>query len=106
MERTKPKVIKWFEKIEDPLKKEIKKKYPDGFADHLITYTDHEGRIFSALPYETEDRIYLLKMPLVAPTNNSDDSDDSDDSSDDNYDRMEESTDELVEEDSDSDDDY
>jgi len=36
--------------------------YPDGYEDNLITFTNAEGRYISALPYETEEIYYLIRM--------------------------------------------
>lgn len=41
----------------------IKEQYPDGFEEYLITYTNPKGEIEVALPLETEDTSYLIKMP-------------------------------------------
>ena len=36
--------------------------YPDGYEDNLITFTNAEGRYISALPFETEEIYYLIRM--------------------------------------------
>lgn len=36
--------------------------YPTGFVAHLVQYTNQEGKIVSALPFETEDTYYLIRM--------------------------------------------
>lgn len=59
----KPKVIKDFSKLAEELQEEILNAYPDGYQDSLILFTDKDGKYVHALPYETEDRYYLLKMP-------------------------------------------
>ena len=40
----------------------IKIQYPNGFKDHLIFYSDIHGKRVSALPFETEDIYYLVRM--------------------------------------------
>ncbi|HON17930.1 MAG TPA: hypothetical protein PK990_02050 [Salinivirgaceae bacterium] len=62
MNKSKPRVIKDYQKLTDEQKEQIKLHYPAGYAEHLITYTDREGRLISALPFETEDFYYLIKM--------------------------------------------
>lgn len=37
--------------------------YPDGFEDSLITFENLRGEIELALPFETEEIYYLIKMP-------------------------------------------
>ena len=58
----KPKVIKDFERLEDAILSKIKASYPYGFSDSLINYVDKDGKNRSALPFETEDKIYLIRM--------------------------------------------
>jgi len=55
-------VIKDFEKLSQDIQEQIKLVYPYGFSQHLITYTDKDGRLVSALPFETDDRYYLVRM--------------------------------------------
>lgn len=59
----KPKVIKDFLKLDEDLQEQILEQYPEGYDDHLILFTDRDGKYAQALPYETEDRYYLLRMP-------------------------------------------
>jgi hypothetical protein len=64
MKTNKPKVIKDFEKLEPEIQEQIKLLYPDGFYNHLVYYTNKEGLSVSALPFETEDRYYLVRMTV------------------------------------------
>ena len=59
---SKPRVVKDYDKLAPEIVEQIKLKYPRGFVFYLITYTDHKGRFVSALPFETEDRHYLIRM--------------------------------------------
>lgn len=80
----KPKVIKDFSKLDESLQDEILEKYPKGYQDYLILFTDKEGKYAYALPYETEDKYFLLRMPpLKASKADNDDSED--DADDDDY---------------------
>ena len=38
--------------------------YPDGFEDNLVSYYNKEGVKISALPFETEDIYYLIRMTI------------------------------------------
>ncbi len=58
----KPRVIKDYEKINDDLIAQIKLNYPRGFEKHLVTFKGSNGEFISALPFETKDRYYLIRM--------------------------------------------
>ena len=76
---SKPRVIKNYEKLDDSLLEQIKLNYPTGFAKHLIRFTDVNGRQASALPFETEEKYYLIRMTkseAVEIIENDDDYDD------------------------------
>ena len=62
MSQSKPKVIKDFEKFDESMQEQIKLSYPNGFVDHLIRFTNKDGKIVSALPFETDDKYYLIRM--------------------------------------------
>ena len=59
---SKPKVIKAYDAIDNNLKKQLRLEYPYGFDKRLISFKDAKGKLITALPYETEDRQYLIKM--------------------------------------------
>lgn len=58
----KPRVIKDFDKISEDMREQVKQKYPDGFNDYLISFTNKDGMLCCGLPFETEDRMYLLRI--------------------------------------------
>ena len=58
----KPRVIKDYEKLELQIQEQIKLEYPNGFEKNLITFKNIEGKFVSALPFETDDRYYLVRM--------------------------------------------
>ena len=62
MKQDKPRLIKDFNKIDDLLLSKIHTAYPEGFAEYLISYYDKEGVRQVALPFETSDRYYLLRI--------------------------------------------
>lgn len=39
-------------------------RYPTGYADNLVSYTDKEGKKVSALPFETDEIYYLIRMTV------------------------------------------
>jgi len=59
----KKRVIKDYRKLPEDIRDEIKEKYPQGFVNRMITFFDKDKQLISALPYDTEDISYLIKMP-------------------------------------------
>lgn len=64
MNSSKPRVIKDYDKLPIEIQEQIKLEYPYGFSDSLITFTNKDGLIVSALPFETEDRYYMVRMTM------------------------------------------
>lgn len=61
---SKPRVIKDFDKLDVAIQEQIKLEYPEGFEDNLIYFTNKEGKRVSALPFETEEKYYLVRMTI------------------------------------------
>ena len=72
-------VIKDFEKIDKEIQEQIKLVYPYGFIQNLITFTDKEGKLISALPFETDEKYYLIRMTNLQAQQIITDDDDYDD---------------------------
>ncbi|NOY96860.1 MAG: hypothetical protein GXO81_10920 [Chlorobi bacterium] len=64
MNQQKPRVIKDFEKLSTELQEQIKLVYPYGFSEDLISFTDRKGKLVSALPFETDEKYYLVRMTV------------------------------------------
>ncbi len=62
--QAKPRVVKDYAKLEPNVQEQIKLEYPDGFEDNLISFTNKEGNKVSALPFEAEDKYYLVRMTI------------------------------------------
>lgn len=62
MTSSKPRVIKDYNKLDKDLQQQIKLIYADGFADNLIHFFDKNGQKITVLPFETEDKYYMLRM--------------------------------------------
>lgn len=75
----KPRVIKNYEKLDDEVLQQVKLRYPEGFVDALIRFTDVDGKLNSALPFETEEKYYLIRMTKSEALIIIDDDDDYDD---------------------------
>ncbi len=62
MSKSKKRIIKDYESLSDEMIEQIKIVYPDGFSEHLIEFKNKDGDIVSALPFETMDTIFLIRM--------------------------------------------
>lgn len=60
----KPRVIKDFSKLDLDIQEQIKLTYPTGFFEHLISYVDKDGNERWALPFETEEKYYMVRMTV------------------------------------------
>ena len=58
----KPRILKAFENLDVEIQEQIKLVYPYGFEDNLIKFINKDGETQSGLPFETEDKYYLVKM--------------------------------------------
>lgn len=61
---SKPRIIKDYDKLPEEVKEQILATYPQGFAEKLIQYPNKDGNLVSALPFETEDKVYLVKISI------------------------------------------
>lgn len=59
----KKKVIKDYRNLPEDIREEIRDMYPNGFVKHMITFFDKDKQLISALPHDTEEISYLIKMP-------------------------------------------
>lgn len=64
MSTGKPRVVKDYDKLDTTVQEQIKLEYPFGFEDNLIKFTNAEGKRVSALPFEAEDKYYLVRMTV------------------------------------------
>ena len=75
----KPRVVTAFEKLTSEIQQQIKLEYPEGFSQHLIKFPNKEGEIVSALRYESDEKIYLVKMSVTLAEQLIEDDEDYDD---------------------------
>ena len=59
---SKLRVTQEYSKLSQEIQEQVKLVYPLGFVDHLITYTNKDGQVLSALRFETDEKIYLIRM--------------------------------------------
>ena len=64
MKSNKPRVIKDYDKLDEEIQEQIKFVYPNGFSNHLVRFTNKEGKRISALPFETDEKHYLVRMTI------------------------------------------
>lgn len=76
---SKPRLVTSFEKIGRDIQEQIKLEYPEGFSQHLISFVNKDGDKISALRFEMEDKIYLIKMSKIVADQLIEDDDDYDD---------------------------
>jgi hypothetical protein len=75
----KPRVITNFEKLPIELQERIKLTYPEGFSKFLIEFKNKDNETVSALPFETEEKYYMVRMSVKKALQIISDDDDYDD---------------------------
>ena len=86
----KKKAIKELNQLPKEIQLQIEEHYPDGWGDNLISFVNAKQETIKALPFETEDTSYLVKVPV-------DYFDDLEDEEDDELEDIEEVKDEEAE---------
>lgn len=76
---TKPRVVKDYEKLDEDVLQQIKLTYPRGFDKHLVKFKNAKGDNVSALPFETEERYFLVRMTIQEARDIIEEDDDFDD---------------------------
>ena len=79
MESNKLRVIQHYDKLSEELKEQVKLVYPEGFSDYLIQFTNSKGENVTALRFETDEKVYLLKMSEMMAMRIMEEDDDFDD---------------------------
>ncbi len=62
MGKNKIRVIQDYEKLSNELKEQVKLVYPNGYHNHLVEYTTPKGERIKTLRFETDEKIYLIRM--------------------------------------------
>jgi parvulin-like peptidyl-prolyl isomerase len=68
--------MKDYDRLDESIVEQIKLTYPRGFERNLITIKNAKGEFISALPFETEEKYYLVKMTKAEAREIVDDDDD------------------------------
>ncbi|MFN3916233.1 MAG: hypothetical protein ACK4K0_00710 [Flavobacteriales bacterium] len=76
---SKKRIVKDYDKLPPEIIAQVKMQYQSGFIGHLISYTDAKGKKVSALPFETDDIYYLIRMTALEAERIIEDDEDYDD---------------------------
>lgn len=60
----KNRVIKSYENLSPELRAVLRKRYPEGFEDHLMRIMNAKNEPIFVVPLETEDTMYLIKVSV------------------------------------------
>lgn len=75
----KKKIAKDYDALPDEIINQVKLAYPEGFSDNLVSYVNKDGKKVSALPFETDEIYYLIRMTIQEAEQIIEDDDDYDD---------------------------
>jgi hypothetical protein len=73
-----PKFLKDLDKLPKEVQAAIKAEYPNGFSHKLVSYTTPKGEKVLALPFDTEEYAYLVRVTVMDSKNMTKDDDDDD----------------------------
>ncbi len=76
---TKPRVVKDYDNLPIEIQEQLKLNYPYGFDRELITFKNAKGAFVSALPFESSDKYYLIRMTKAEAIDIIEEDDDYDD---------------------------
>ena len=71
----KKRIIKSYEKLAPDLQDQLNEIYPYGYSNQLIRLTNSQGENYFAVPLETDDTVYMVKVHIgkVKKQKNADD---------------------------------
>ncbi|MCH5335579.1 MAG: hypothetical protein J1D86_07255 [Alistipes sp.] len=72
---SKKRLVTGIRNLSPELLEELKKKYPLGFTDSMIRIDKPNGEFFYAVPFETADIYYLVKIDVKIDDGTEDDDD-------------------------------
>lgn len=64
MKTNKLRVIQDFEKISKDIQEQVKLVYPEGFSQYLVEFKNKNNETVYALPFETDEKIYMIRMSV------------------------------------------
>lgn len=60
----KKRIIKDYDQMPPEIIIQLKEQFPYGYQEHLLRFNNAKGELISALPYETDDIFYLVRMNI------------------------------------------
>lgn len=66
-------IVTSFHNLTPEMQEAVKEKYPLGFTDAMIRVDKPNGDFFYAVPYDTEEVSYMIKIDVKVDDNSSDD---------------------------------
>ena len=60
----KKRIIKDYDQMPQELLIQLKDQFPQGYQEHLLRFNNANGELISALPFETDDIFYLVRMSI------------------------------------------
>lgn len=73
-------VTQEYERLSDELKEQLKLVYPEGYSQSLIQFMNKDGKKVNGLRFETDEKIYLIRMTVTEAERIISDDDDFDES--------------------------
>ena len=64
MKDERKRIITAFEKLDDTIQEQVKLVNPEGFIKNLIEFKNKQGELITALRFETDEVIYMIKMTV------------------------------------------
>ncbi|MBK8556793.1 MAG: hypothetical protein IPL65_13925 [Lewinellaceae bacterium] len=61
---SKKRVVKDYDALPEDIIRSVKMQYPTGYANHLVSYVNKEEKV-TALPFDTEEVYYLIRMTML-----------------------------------------
>jgi len=58
----KKRIIKDYDQMPRDILTQLQEQFPYGYQDHLLRFNNANGELVSALPFETDDVFYLVRM--------------------------------------------
>lgn len=71
----KKKIVVSYKNLDPEIRKELDRQYPGGYQEDIIKIDKGDGAHFFALPLETEDTKYLVKIDVRVDQNHDDEED-------------------------------
>ncbi len=58
----KKRIIKDYDQMPQDILVRLKEQFPYGYQEHLLRFNNAKGELISAIPFETDDIFYLVRL--------------------------------------------